>query len=309
MIQQGVKATDLDAKIQYLVESYFDWNRAMDLVDVTGIRTLSTFALLNTANKDLSDSERAKKDAILDSISARQDEINAEKAFIESGKESQKFWDDYFRRQEAEANFDAAFITGVYEEMADRRKEINKEITDDTAAAAKKQLDILNQQIVDSLRYLYQFDEGITEVGHGVDDFTTDTSMATDAVYAFKGALSATADDLSKFYDELARGGGVGIPDVTTGAGAIPQVGGTGLRVPHFDTGGPVQNDGLIFAHAGEYVLPREQVNSGGWSRVTNNIVINVTQPFGTPQAIAAAVDAAIMNRARSIGGRLPSGA
>lgn len=81
-------------------------------------------------------------------------------------------------------------------------------------------------------------------------------------------------------------------PDVPLGG--LPSTLGGGLHplaglhpLQGFASGGPVLQDGPIYAHAGEFVVPK----GGGGNSVTN---IYVTQPLGTPRAIAAAVDAAL---------------
>lgn len=66
-----------------------------------------------------------------------------------------------------------------------------------------------------------------------------------------------------------------------------------------FAGGGPVMRDGPIYAHAGEYVVPK-----GGGGGVTN---IYITQPLGTPSQIAAAVKQALAQSHMTGGGRMPA--
>ena len=73
----------------------------------------------------------------------------------------------------------------------------------------------------------------------------------------------------------------------------------TSPPLPRFAAGGPVLQDGPIYAHAGEYVVPK-----GGGGSTT---IINITQPLGTPTQIAAAVKQALTTAHMSGGGRMPA--
>jgi hypothetical protein len=44
---------------------------------------------------------------------------------------------------------------------------------------------------------------------------------------------------------------------VGRGFGSAEQINAAALKMPRFDTGGPVTRDGPIFAHAGEFVVPK----------------------------------------------------
>lgn len=74
--------------------------------------------------------------------------------------------------------------------------------------------------------------------------------------------------------------------------------------LPRFQGGGPVLNDGPIFAHAGEFVLPK---GSGGG--MTINITNNILNPLGTPDSISRAISDATIAGMRNRGIRLPTGA
>lgn len=75
------------------------------------------------------------------------------------------------------------------------------------------------------------------------------------------------------------------------------------LRGLSFQEGGRVPQTGLIYAHKGEYVEP-----VGGGRGVTNIINVTITQPLGTPDAIARAISESTVQRLMNRGVRFPTG-
>ncbi|MES2341714.1 MAG: hypothetical protein V4597_08550 [Pseudomonadota bacterium] len=137
-----------------------------------------------------------------------------------------------------------------------------------------------------------------------------DGTAAADARFmSFKNTVQLTAtsmDDLnkqlSKFYDALAAQGPLGSFGGPSGVGVASGL--PTIRVPSFDVGGPTGAGGPALLHPDEFVVPQggALVRSGGSSVVIQNL--NVTQPFGTPPAIAEAVGDALMRQARAQGTR-----
>jgi len=77
-----------------------------------------------------------------------------------------------------------------------------------------------------------------------------------------------------------------------------------GPAVPGFKEGG-VGDFGrgtLAMLHGREAIVPLDRAGGNGLGNTT--IQIYITQPLGTPSAIAAAVDAAVMKRLRDTGVR-----
>lgn len=71
-----------------------------------------------------------------------------------------------------------------------------------------------------------------------------------------------------------------------------------------FGDGGEVKQDGLIYAHRGEYVNP-----VGGGRGMTNIFNITITQPLATADALARAISASTVQGLKNIGVRFPTGA
>jgi hypothetical protein len=70
--------------------------------------------------------------------------------------------------------------------------------------------------------------------------------------------------------------------------------------IPHFGVGGPVMQDGPIYAHAGEYVVPK----GGGGGGITVNVYGNV---LSTKAELARLVKEALATTHMAGGGRMPA--
>jgi hypothetical protein len=167
---------------------------------------------------------------------------------------------------------------------------------------------------------LYEEANAMTIVGHGADDIQKGFGHAAKGAEEFRGEMvlvSDNLDDLNKklkaFYDSLTGGAGVGIP-AGTAAGSIGIPSG-GLGLPRMAGaragGGPVDpgRDYLV-GEKGPEIL---RMGSSGGSISPNaagggdlHLTVNVTQPLGTPQAVADAVGKAIIEKLRSQGVRIP---
>lgn len=120
---------------------------------------------------------------------------------------------------------------------------------------------------------------------------------------------------LSKFYDDLSAFGGVGSMGGSNGVGAVSGGGPSGPRVPGQglpirDFGGPVVAGQPYYIGKGaqpELFIPSTSgtmVPNGAGGTTVNLGGVHVTQPFGTPDAIASATLAAVTERLRLMGVR-----
>jgi hypothetical protein len=152
-------------------------------------------------------------------------------------------------------------------------------------------------------------------------------AAAAPAMVALGGTFQAdTADlatfnqELSKFYDQLAAQGNVGMMGPNAGVG-MPSAGtGAGMgRIPSFGTGGSGDFGAgtPVMLHGKEAIVPiaseASNLQFGGVplsapSGPTVYLTINVTQPLGTPEAIARVVGDAQVALLRGQGVRLPYG-
>jgi hypothetical protein len=148
------------------------------------------------------------------------------------------------------------------------------------------------------------------------------TVSATDKFNSFKNTLVLGVKDLddvnaalSKFYDDLAAFGGIGSMGGQNGVGTAsgggpsgPRVAGQGL--PTRDLGGPVVAGQPYYIGKGaqpELFIPSDagtMVPNGAGGMTVNLGGVHVTQPFGTPDAIASATLAAVTDRLRQMGVR-----
>lgn len=131
--------------------------------------------------------------------------------------------------------------------------------------------------------------------------------------------IAASAEQMAAFYATLALHDNVGTPganNIGTPSGGVANLAtasaaavSTLNRVPRFADGGPT-SAGLAWVHNDEYVVPSGGAlvmhGGGGGTTTSTTIHIYVTQPLGTPAAIAAAVDQALMARQRNTGQRMP---
>jgi hypothetical protein len=161
------------------------------------------------------------------------------------------------------------------------------------------------QVLIDAFtKSLYDEAAALTVVVGVQDTFNQVTAkvpaLAAAATSAMQGLANASLDSLSAVGKAFATSGSTTSEAAYIAAGGFINSAGVGARptaIKQFDTGGPVLQDGPIYAHAGEFVVPK-----GGSGGVTN--IFNITQPLGTPAAIAAAVDEALMARQRNTGQR-----
>jgi len=163
------------------------------------------------------------------------------------------------------------------------------------------------------------FGHSAAEVASG---YTGAFKQSTEALYSFAGAVTATSAEISAFFDAFANEIGtfgatsIGTP-MNLGAGTRRAAGAGSSIAPGFApttstttraAGGPVRagtpywvgerGPELFTPSASGGITP----HGGGGSGST--IQIYVTQPLGTPEAIAAAVDAALTQRQAAIGTR-----
>lgn len=174
---------------------------------------------------------------------------------------------------------------------------------------------------------------------------TRDEAAATAAYLTEQEALTAATDALSQKHTEAGAAAGAGTDVAVQGyQGVAQQVQITGdaikewialmkysaqvnailsqnslftttsqyqqiaaLSAPSFAVGGPVTKDGPIYAHAGEYVVPKSAGGRGGASPAP--ITVNISTMMGNPAEIARLVREALVDAARSSGQRLPVGA
>lgn len=112
-----------------------------------------------------------------------------------------------------------------------------------------------------------------------------DTALAQDAAL-FGGGVDTSILHSGQRGPGVNQGGSVPFSGVSTGAGASRFS--LNASLPHFASGGPVLRDGPIFAHAGEFVVPK----GGG-----PNVVIYVN---GTEEEVARKVAAEVMRTVMS---------
>jgi hypothetical protein len=125
--------------------------------------------------------------------------------------------------------------------------------------------------------------------------------------------------ELTKFYDDLAARGPVGMMGAGAGVGTPGAGTSAGMgRIPSFGTGGSGDfgSGTAVMLHGKEAVVPLDSQGSnlqfGGVPlappTMTINMTVNVTQPLGTPDAIARAVGDAQVSVLKAQGVRLPYG-
>lgn len=125
-------------------------------------------------------------------------------------------------------------------------------------------------------------------------------TFATDFVSDIKQAARDAANGLINSFNRVMPNS-FSIPSVTVGGGTwnppgpgkvnIPQetFGGQRVNIPHLDTGGLIESDGLAMLHAGEEVVPSADVDRDGSGGTT--ITVNVDARGATdPHAVGTAV-------------------
>lgn len=144
-----------------------------------------------------------------------------------------------------------------------------------------------------------------TSFKSALDDVDGEIDDTTESVRALTVQLAAASKELAAWSAATAHNANVGQmngPSNVSGAGS--RVGSLAFGTPSFAEGsGGFQDFGsgtLAMLHGKEAVIRPSDVGSGG----TTHITINVTQPLGTPTAIAKAVDDALMARRRNTGVR-----
>ena len=136
----------------------------------------------------------------------------------------------------------------------------------------------------------------------------TDSSVLQQLAQKKADSLGLTGLTASVAYDDN------GNPYVyIPGVSAAPHMGsGPGITIPARATGGPVTSGMpyMVGERGPELFVPSSSgsiVPNGGSGGGSTTIQIYVTQPLGTPSAIAAAVDQALMQRQRNTGQRMPA--
>lgn len=203
-------------------------------------------------------------------------------------------------------------VTGAVEAYRIKLLELNRQKVDGFPIAEK--LIKLEREFIAALDAEAAAASQVLVVGNAVSASIQSTAQS------FAGLtvnIAATNAQMSAFYANLANHSNVGIPGADNigvpsgGVGNLATAAAASVatlnRVPRFDGGGPTE-EGLAYLHNREYVVPSggALVMRGGGGGGTTTIQIYVTQPLGTPTAIAAAVDQALMARQRNTGQRMP---
>jgi hypothetical protein len=193
-----------------------------------------------------------------------------------------------------------------------------------TGISQAKQEQVLYDEYTKTL-----YDEAVAQdkVALAIGNTHAAAAAAVPAMVALGGTFqNDTADletfnqELTKFYDQLAAQGNVGMMGPQAGVG-MPGAGtGAGMgRVPKFGEGGAGDfgSGTIVELHGKEAIVPitaeASNLQFGGVplsapSGPTINMTINVTQPLGTPEAIARVVGDAQVQYLRGQGVRLPYG-
>lgn len=130
----------------------------------------------------------------------------------------------------------------------------------------------------------------------------TGQASALDAIYTLIGSLTGlsttvadntqTQTTLLSLYQQqntsLSQEVRTGAVQANVIRGMIPQI-------PHFATGGPVVDDGLIYAHRGEYVVTRSEAGANGWGQQPQDV--NIHQHYhGDAAALMSIIDQRIQH-------------
>jgi hypothetical protein len=199
----------------------------------------------------------------------------------------------YLERAKAETEAQQKKATEINKIVVDGALAIRKVQEDAADALAKRTLSSSDYQIREIWRVVSEEErafKGSEEQRAAYNKIVEDLAhQQADAIIAEARRAEAEALTIVVGHGPDVPAGGA-IPGPDLGGGLHPLSGTHGLT--GFAEGGPILNDGPIYAHKGEFVVPA----GGGGAVVTN---VYVTQPLGTPAAIAAAVDAALMKTLR----------
>lgn len=172
----------------------------------------------------------------------------------------------------------------------------------DTVSSAESSFQQLNDDVMEIVTSFHGWNDAIMQVNSSLKQLRTGNTLdvSTAAQDPEIMALLKTGWSLKNAEAiKLGRQWGFA-PQLFDARGNPESSPSPGERVPGYKDGGPTV-EGPAYLHANEYVVPKggALVMSGGGS---TTIQIYVTQPLGTPAAIAAAVDQALMARRRNIG-------
>jgi predicted nucleic acid-binding Zn-ribbon protein len=211
-------------------------------------------------------------------------------------------------------------------ELAKRAKAYQDTFASISANAAKGQVEVEKAQGEASAAY-YQSQLAVNGLAKGVNELTDAQTKADQAFQAFHNTIVLDTTDidtlnqeLSKFYDKLAAQGNVGMWGPGSSVGTPGAGTGAGMgRIPSFGSGGSGDfgSGTAVMLHGKEAVVPLDTNQSSNLQfggiplsppTLTINQTINITQPLGTPDAIARAVGDANVSLMKGQGIRLPYG-
>jgi hypothetical protein len=311
--QQAQK--DFEQGVKAITTAGQDWNKVLQSIDGTVVEAIKFYLDAGVSQKDLAAAYGLTAQQVEAVAEARKLDIAAMKlqqAMDEEtfrlAQEHQKQW-----RDEIEATKNARNKATV--EMLEKVKTAEAELGDVIAKQALSSSEYAIKQIHDRLDAELAAIDTSTEINRRyaaarialADEMTQaiiqkERDAANAAIQAEIDAINA----LNAIIPSIGHG-----PTTPNNEGPAPIVVPpivVGSVFHNRATGGPVDagRPYVVGERGPEMFLPRTAgtIVPNGAAGVTNYFTVNVTQPLGTPQQIAAAIDEATMGRQRAIGTR-----